>query len=48
MNPINYKNLPEIFFCFKNWLCLVKFITKYRVVSAMESQHANKKREKVF
>jgi hypothetical protein len=36
----------ENFFCSQNWLRLVKFITKYGVISAMECASANKKREK--
>ncbi len=40
------KNLLELFFCSKNWLGLVIFITKYVVISAKESANTNAKREK--
>ncbi len=40
------ENLLELFFCFKNWLGLVIFITKYVVISAKESANTNEKREK--
>jgi hypothetical protein len=48
MNSINKKNLLELFFCFKNWLCLVIFITKFGVILANESANLNEKREKVI
>jgi hypothetical protein len=48
MDTITKKYLLYIFFCFKNLLGLVIFITKYGVISAKESANTNKKREKVL
>jgi hypothetical protein len=45
MNTINL-NMTESFFWFKNGLCLVMFITKYGVISAIKSAHTNKKEKK--